>query len=297
MFKSSLSRVCLLSRVSQVQPHSVRTVIATRHATHSEDNVFLSRKKDVVVLSLNRHDLKNSLSRKMSDQLWHNVDSLYKDPEVRVLVIRSTVKGVFCAGADLRERLTMAEADIPIFVSRLRAIMTALHDFPSPTIAAIDGAAIGGGLELALATDLRIASDNAKMGLVETKLAVIPGAGGSQRLPRLVGVPIAKELIFTGRLVNGQEAKLLGLVNECVNQTIDGDAAYRRALELAQEIACNGPIALKMAKLAINKGVETDLATGLALEQTCHSVCVKTNDRVEGLNSFKEKRAPKYNGN
>ncbi len=136
----------------------------------------------------------------------------------------------------------------------MRAIGTALSNLPVPVIAALDGAALGGGLEFALCCDIRTASSSAKMGLVETKLAIIPGNGGSQRLPRLIGLSAAKELIFTARVLDGNAAHKIGLVNHVVEQNKEGDAAYHRALGLAQEIAVNGPVAVRMAKLAMNFG-------------------------------------------
>jgi methylglutaconyl-CoA hydratase len=250
----------------------------------------------VVVLSLNRPNGANSLSRAMASKLNESLYQLSKDEELRVLIIRSTVPGIFCAGADLKERATMPEKDIPPFVAKLRAIGNAIHDFPFPTIAAIDGAAIGGGLEYALAADLRVAASNAKLGLVETKLAVIPGAGGTQRLSRLIPIHLAKELIFTGRLIDGHSAFQMGIVNYSVEQNAAGDAAYRRAVRLAEEMITNGPVALKAAKVAINRGSEVDIMTGLAIEAACHTMTVHTKDRLEGLASFKEKRAPKYKG-
>jgi len=165
-----------------------------------------------------------------------------------------------------------------------------------PVIAAIDGVALGGGLEMALACDLRVVADNAKVGLTETKLAIIPGGGGTQRLPRIVGPAIAKELIYTARILNGIEAHRLGLANHCVPQTETGDAAYQRALKLAQEILPNGPIGVKMAKNAITKGVEVDLATGLAIEEACYAQVIPTTDRIEALNAFREKRKANFKG-
>jgi len=138
----------------------------------------------------------------------------------------------------------------------------------------------GGGLEIALACDLRTAARQAKLGLVEAKLAILPGAGGSQRLPRLVGVAVAKELIFTGRVLDGGQAHSIGLVNHVVEQNKQGDAAYGRAVQLAQEISCNGPVAVRMAKLAINHGSEVDLATGLAFEETCYAQVIPTKVRM-----------------
>ncbi|XP_010000836.1 PREDICTED: methylglutaconyl-CoA hydratase, mitochondrial, partial [Chaetura pelagica] len=169
-------------------------------------------------------------------------------------------------------------------------------NLPVPTIAAIDGAALGGGLELALACDIRVAASSAKMGLVETKLAIIPGAGGTQRLPRTIGVSLAKELIFSARIVNGEEAKSIGLISHVVEQNESGDAAYRRALALAREFLPQGPVAMRVAKLAINQGMEVDLVTGLAIEEACYAQTIPTKDRIEGLLAFKEKRPPRYKG-
>ncbi|XP_016377543.1 methylglutaconyl-CoA hydratase, mitochondrial-like [Sinocyclocheilus rhinocerous] len=175
-------------------------------------------------------------------------------------------------------------------------LVTMVSTLPMPTIAAIDGAALGGGLEMALACDIRVAASSAKMGLVETKLAIIPGAGGTQRLPRTVGVSVAKELIFAARVLSGDEAKSLGLVNHAVEQNKTGDAAYLRALDLAREFIPQGPIAIRMAKLAINQGIEVDLKTGLAIEEACYAQVIPTKDRLEGLQAFKEKRPPRFKG-
>lgn len=190
----------------------------------------------------------------------------------------------------------MSQAEVGLFVSKLRQLMWDLQNLPVPTIAALDGAALGGGLELALACDLRVAASNAKLGLVETKLAIIPGAGGTQNLARIVGPALAKELIFTGRVLDGQQAKDAGLVNDAVVQIKEGTAAYNRALELAEEIVPQGPVALRMAKLAVNRGSEVDLQTGLAIEQMCYAQVIPTKDRLEGLQAFKEKRPPVYIG-
>jgi len=165
-----------------------------------------------------------------------------------------------------------------------------------PVIAAIDGHALGGGLEMALACDLRVASATAKMGLVETKLAIIPGAGGTQRLPRIVGPSLAKELIFTARVISGTEASSIGLVNHAVEQNAEGDAAYRRAIDLAREILPNGPVGVKMAKAAVNRGIEVDISSAMAIEEGCYAQVIPTKDRLEGLKAFKEKRKPVYKG-
>ncbi|XP_073873939.1 methylglutaconyl-CoA hydratase, mitochondrial isoform X11 [Macaca fascicularis] len=150
-------------------------------------------------------------------------------------------------------------------------------NLPVPTIAAIDGLALGGGLELALACDIRV-------------------AGGTQRLPRAIGMSLAKELIFSARVLDGQEAKAVGLISHVLEQNQEGDAAYRKALDLAREFLPQGPVAMRVAKLAINQGMEVDLVTGLAIEEACYAQTIPTKDRLEGLLAFKEKRPPRYKG-
>ncbi|KAM8802226.1 methylglutaconyl-CoA hydratase, mitochondrial isoform 2-T2 [Rhynchonycteris naso] len=199
-------------------------------------------------------------------------------------------------GADLKERVKMNPSEVGPFVSKVRAVINEIANLPVPTIAALDGLALGGGLELALACDIRVAASSAKMGLVETKLAIIPGAGGTQRLPRAIGVSLAKELIFSARVLDGQEAKAVGLVSHVLEQNQEGDAAYRKALDLAREFLPQGPVAMRVAKLAINQGMEVDLVTGLAIEEACYAQIIPTKDRLEGLLAFKEKRSPRYKG-
>ncbi|XP_058157412.1 methylglutaconyl-CoA hydratase, mitochondrial isoform X3 [Dasypus novemcinctus] len=199
-------------------------------------------------------------------------------------------------GADLKERVKMHPSEVGPFVSKTRAVINEIANLPVPTIAAIDGLALGGGLELALACDIRVAASSAKMGLVETKLAIIPGAGGTQRLPRAIGMSLAKELIFSARVLDGQEAKAVGLVSHVPQQNEEGDAAYRKALDLAKEFLPQGPVAMRVAKLAINQGMEVDLVTGLAIEEACYAQTIPTKDRLEGLLAFKEKRPPRYKG-
>ncbi|KAJ3202717.1 hypothetical protein HDU83_007149 [Entophlyctis luteolus] len=181
----------------------------------------------------------------------------------------------------------MSQPDVAAFVYGLRTAFSDLESLPAPTIAAIDGAALGGGLEIALAADIRVAGAGAKLGLPETKLAIIPG----QRLPRLIGISRAKELVFTGRVLDAKAALNIGLVNHAV----DG-LAYEKAIEIAREILSSGPVAVRMAKQAIDKGVQVDLATGMAIEQGCYAQIIPTEDRLEGLRAFKEKRAPLYKG-
>ncbi|XP_030662166.1 methylglutaconyl-CoA hydratase, mitochondrial isoform X6 [Nomascus leucogenys] len=257
---------------------------------------LLQEKEGIVVLGINRAYGKNSLSKNLIKMLSKAVDALKSDKKVRTIIIRSEVPGIFCAGADLKERAKMSSSEVGPFVSKIRAVINDIANLPVPTIAAIDGLALGGGLELALACDIRVAASSAKMGLVETKLAIIPGGGGTQRLPRAIGMSLAKELIFSARVLDGQEAKAVGLISHVLEQNQEGDAAYRKALDLAREFLPQGPVAMRVAKLAINQGMEVDLVTGLAIEEACYAQTIPTKDRLEGLLAFKEKRPPRYKG-
>jgi methylglutaconyl-CoA hydratase len=245
-----------------------------------------------VLLGLDRPAAKNALGRQLLSEFRAAVKALATDRTVRVVVLHSLVPGVFCAGADLKERAGMSPEEAGIFVQGIRAAFSEVEFLPMPVIAALEGAAFGGGLELALAADLRVAGTEARMGLVETALAIIPGGGGTQRLPRLIGLARAKELIFTARRFGAEEAGRLGLVNRVVpaGQALEG------ALALAREILPNGPIALRLAKQAVGQGMELDLAAGLALEAACYAQVIPTQDRLEGLAAFREKRPPRYKG-
>ncbi|XP_011203970.2 methylglutaconyl-CoA hydratase, mitochondrial [Bactrocera dorsalis] len=253
-------------------------------------------RKGITVISLNRPQAKNSFSRSLVEAFEGVIEELEQDNGSRCVILRSSSPGIFCAGADLKERKTMTPDEAGAFVTSLRELLMALEQLPMPSIAALDGHALGGGLEMALACDMRTAADNTKMGLVETRLAIIPGAGGTQRLPRILSPALAKELIFTSRVLNGKEAKDFGIVNHVVPQNESGDAAYQKALEIAEEILPNGPVGVRMAKLAIDKGIQVDLNTGYSIEEICYSQVIPTKDRLEGLQAFAEKRKPVYKG-
>lgn len=229
----------------------------------------------------------------MLSQLTAALDEVrHSGSAIRALVLASDVPGVFCAGADLKERASMSKVETALFVQGLGAAFSGVAALPVPTVAALDGVALGGGLELALACDFRVASQATTLGLPETTLAIIPGAGGTQRLPRLIGPARAKELIFTGRRVSGEEALAMGLVCRAVppGQAMEGALAFIRA------VLSGGPVAMRAAKEAINGGLEVDLATGLILEAASYSRVIGTSDRLEGLAAFKEKRPPVYRG-
>ncbi|XP_065857276.1 probable enoyl-CoA hydratase 2, mitochondrial isoform X2 [Euphorbia lathyris] len=224
--------------------------------------------------------------------LRQTFESISSDDSAKVVMICSSVPKVFCAGADLKERKLMTPSEVQSFVNSLRSTFLYIEELHIPTIAVIEGAALGGGLEMALSCDLRICGEGAVLGLPETGLAIIPGAGGTQRLPRLVGKSMAKELIFTGRKIGGIEALSMGLVN----YSVPAGEARLKALEVAREINQKGPIAIRMAKRAINEGIQMDLASGLELEEECYEQILNTKDRLEGLAAFAEKRKPVYTG-
>ncbi|XP_036036058.1 enoyl-CoA hydratase domain-containing protein 2, mitochondrial isoform X3 [Onychomys torridus] len=274
--------------------------------------VWTSGALGITEILMNRPHARNALGNIFVSELLEALAQLREDQQVRVLIFRSGVKGVFCAGADLKEREQMSAVEVGIFVQRLRGLMSEIDTlgslgwtspisgiaaaFPAPTIAAMDGFALGGGLELALACDLRIAASTAIMGLIETTRGLLPGAGGTQRLPRCLGVALAKELIFTGRRLDGVQAHELGLVNHAVAQNKEGNAAYHRALALAQEILPQAPIAVRLGKVAIDRGMEVDIASGMAIEHMCYAQNIPTQDRLEGMAAFREKRPPKFVG-
>uniref|UniRef100_A0A672ZSP8 Enoyl CoA hydratase domain containing 2 n=1 Tax=Sphaeramia orbicularis TaxID=375764 RepID=A0A672ZSP8_9TELE len=237
----------------------------------------------IVEVLMCRHKARNALGHVFVSQMRELVSSLANDSVVRVVVFRSLVPGVFCAGADLKERSVMDNTESDLFVHSLRSLMTQIALLPVPTIAAMDGVALGGGLELALACDLRTAAYSAQMGLIETTRGLLPGAGG-----------IANTL--TCRRVGGQTALEIGLVNRAVEQNQTGDAAYREALSLARDILPQAPIAVRMAKEAMNRGVEVDITSAMAIERMCYARVIPTRDRQEGMAAFIEKRPPRYTG-
>ncbi|MDY6909835.1 MAG: enoyl-CoA hydratase [Thermodesulfobacteriota bacterium] len=259
----------------------------------SEQPVVLEERQDqVAVLTLNRPEAMNSFNFAMLWGLRDRIESLRFDPQIRVLIITGAGGKAFCAGADLKERATLSEVQVKEFIFTVRNLFTSIEELPKPVIAAVNGIALGGGTELALACDVRLAASSATMGLTETRLAIIPGAGGTQRLPRLVGRGKAKELIFTGRRVDAEEALTIGLVNKvCPPESLLDECRAMAAM-----ICETGPIAIQQAKYAINHGIETDLHTGLAIESNAYWITIPTEDRLEGLAAFREKRKPVYKG-
>lgn len=210
----------------------------------------------------------------------------------RCLVVESRVPGVFCAGADLKERAALTTDEARHFVDSLRGAFCELEDLQIPTIAAVEGKALGGGLELALAADMRVAGDGASMGFPETGLAIVPGAGGTVRAPRLIGASRALEMILTAQPIAAARACEMGLVN----RTVPAGTATESALATALQMARNGPVGVQSAKRSVKEGAGLGTAAAMAKEQECYEVVLATEDRLEGLRSFNEKRAPAYQG-
>ncbi|MCP4023316.1 MAG: enoyl-CoA hydratase [Desulfobacteraceae bacterium] len=258
----------------------------------NQDLLLTQKKNQAVILTLNRPKVMNCLNFDLLYALKKEIDDLQYDNDTRCVIITGAGEKSFCAGADLKERATLSQDEVKKFILTIRDLLTTIQNLNKPVISAVNGVALGGGTEVALASDIRIASENASMGLTEARLAIIPGGGGTQRLPRIIGVAKAKELIFTGRRVDAQEALSIGLVNKVCAP----EALLDECMKMADMIGETGPIAVEMAKYAIDKGIETDLATGLAIESNAYRVTIPTEDRVEGLTAFREKRKPVYKG-
>lgn len=254
--------------------------------------VTLAREGDVAWLTLARPEAANALSRGLVAALRTRLDELAADPDLRVVVLTGGGEKAFCAGADLKERRTFTRDQTRAFLADLNAVVDALAAFPRPVVAALNGVAFGGGLELALACDLRIAAAHVALGLPEVQLGIIPGAGGTQRLARACGLAVAKELVLTGRRIDAQRALALGIVSAVV------PAAELRAeaSRLARQIADAGPLAVAAARRALDLGFGRPLAEGLAIERDCYEVVLGSADRDEGLAAFAEKRRPAYKG-
>jgi enoyl-CoA hydratase/carnithine racemase len=256
------------------------------------DIVLYDVREGIATVTLNRPEVMHAINRDLVRTLEQRLEEIRVDPGVRVVVLTGAGARAFCAGADLKERAVLTSEQVAAFLHSLRRVLTTIEQLPVPVIAAINGAAFGGGLELALAADIRLAADSAVMGLTETRLAIIPGGGGTQRLPRLIGRGKAKELIFTGKRIGAAEALSMGLVN----QVCPRDRLQDETLKMAAEIAQAGPIAVRQAKFAIDAGMESALQTGLSIEAQAYQACIPTEDRLEGLAAFREKRKPVYKG-
>jgi enoyl-CoA hydratase len=255
-------------------------------------NVATSADGHVVTVELNRPDALNAMNTAMGEDLLRCFEDLHHDRTVRVVVFTGAGTKAFCVGGDLKEREGMTDEtwrnQHVIFET---AAARVLH-CPVPVIAAVEGFAMGGGCELAVLSDFVVCGETAVFAVPEVTRGIFPGIGGTQLLPRILGAPMAKEMIFTGRRVDAREAKAIGLVNHVV----PAGQARAKALEIAATIADNGPIAVRQAKKAVNRGGETDLETGMILAIEAYNNTVTTDDRLEGVRAFNEKRKPKFQG-
>ncbi|MGB9802231.1 enoyl-CoA hydratase-related protein [Desulfofundulus sp.] len=254
-------------------------------------NILLEKEGHIALLTINRPEVRNALD----PQTWAEIRSAIReckfDKDVRVVIITGAGGKAFASGADirsLRERETLE-----VLKSEAQESLNDIENLDKPVIAAIDGFALGGGCELAMACDIRIATSRSKLGQPEVNLGIIPGAGGTQRLQRLVGIGKAKELIFTGDIISAREAREIGLVNKVVDQPED---LLPAAKEMAQKIIARAPVAVGLAKLAINVGANTDINSGLLFEKLAQTVAFSTEDRIEGTTAFLEKRQAVFKG-
>ncbi len=261
--------------------------------------VILQEKTEegILILTLNRPEAMNCLNIETIETLQQVIEESNFDMSIRVIIITGAAppegkKASFCAGADLIERRTFSDDQVRRFISTVRKTMISVENARVPVIAAINGYAFGGGTELALASDLRIAFSNVLMGLTETSLAIIPGGGGTQRLPRIVGLAKAKELIYTARRIDARTALEIGLVNKVV----EPGELMEAAMALAEEISRNGPIAVQQAKFVLNYGSECSIGVALPMESKAYEVTIPTEDRMEALAAFAEKRKPVFKG-
>jgi enoyl-CoA hydratase/carnithine racemase len=246
----------------------------------------------IEIWTIDGADRRNAISRVLLQELGAMVQRVSSGRSTRAVILTGAGDKAFCAGADLKERVTMSEPEVRTFLDGLRRTFRSIEKSDCTFIAALNGAALGGGTELALACDLRVAAPAAELGLTEVRLGIIPGGGGTQRLTRLVGPGRAKDLILTGRRMNAAEAFSVGLVNRLAPE----GHLLETAFSLAEAIVANAPIAVSTAKHAINEGHGLELDDALALELSKYEEVLKTEDRLEGLRAFAEKRPPVYKG-
>lgn len=264
----------------------------TEPRTYKHVSVTESADGFIVTIELNRPEVLNAMNTAMGEDLLACFETLHRDKTVRAVILTAAGEKAFCVGGDLKEREGMTDEAWRAQHEIYETMAFRLLRCPVPVIAAVEGFAFGGGLELAVLSDLVVASDTAAFAVPEITRGIFPGIGGTQLLPRVIGAPLAKEMIFTGRRMAATEAKAIGLVNHLVPP----GQARAKALEIAVTIAENGPVAVRQAKKAIAWGAETDLETGMILAIEAYNNTVSTEDRLEGVRAFNEKRKPRFRG-
>lgn len=256
-------------------------------------NTIKYEQKDFIAyVTLDRPEMLNAFNFEMLEQLRKVIESIQIHPDIRLVVITGAGDKAFSVGADLKERKTLPDTLVKRNLNRFGEVFTLIEQLPQPTICVLNGYAFGGGLELALACDFRIAADSITLGLTETSLGIIPGAGGTQRLPRLIGEAKALELILTAKRISASEAYQYGLVTTIAPL----DKLREVTADFAAAILKNAPIAVQQAKFAVKQGMKTDIQTGLQIERKAYELTIPTEDRLEALNAFVEKRAPHFKG-
>ena len=256
------------------------------------ENIVFEAKDGIACITFNRPKSLNALNSLLLAEFSQALDSIAADENIRVLVLTGAGEKSFVAGADISELATFNSLKAKAFARRGHEIINKLQQLPIVVIAAVNGFALGGGTEIAIACDFIYASENAKFGQPEINLGVIPGFGGTQRLPRLIGSNMAKELIFTGKMISATEALQLGLANKVVSQ----DKLIEEVMKTAGTIAAKGKASLQAAKQAINYGMNVDLASGCHIEIEAFSLCYASPDAKEGTSAFLEKRQPEFKG-
>jgi enoyl-CoA hydratase len=253
--------------------------------------VTVDQKDSILTVTLNRPEVLNAINLNMLRALKKQFEACARDADVRAVIVTGAGDRAFCSGADLKERIKQSREEIFAYNLEMNKFLF-IENLNKPVIAAINGIAYGGGTEIALASDIRIASTRTRLGLVETTVGVIPGAGGTQRLPRLIGMGRAKELIFTGRSITASEALEIGLIDRVFPQK----KLLEEAFNIATQIARNSPIAIEQAKYAMDRGLEVDIYKGFGIETRAYRIAVSSQDRIEGLHAFRDKRAPRFRG-
>ncbi len=255
-------------------------------------NIIFEKDAGIATITFNRPKLLNALNSELLEEFRKAISTVLQDEEIRVLILTGTGDKAFVAGADINEIASCNTLEAKMFARKGQEIIGSLESLPIPVIAAVNGYALGGGCEMALACDFIYAAETAMFGLPEIKLGIIPGFGGTQRLARLVGKNMAKELIYTGEMIPAKRAAEIGMVNRiCPPEKLMGSVH-----ETASRIAVKGRVSLRAAKEVINKGSNTDLATGCSIENDAFALCVASRDAGEGTNAFLEKRKPEFKG-
>jgi len=251
------------------------------------------KEKGIVKLTINRPEARNALNTTVRQDLRNAIEEIEKDGDVRVVIITGAGEKAFISGADITAFKEATPITIEEYASTVgQQLFSDIESLSVPMIAMINGFCLGGGIELAMCCDIRIASENAKFGQPEINLGIFPGAGGTQRLPRLIGWGKAKELIYTGKIIDAVEAEKIGLVDKVVPP----ERLEEEVEQLAEAIASKSPLIIKLVKKVINRGLYTDLAAGLAYEKANFALCFATEDHTEGVTAFLEKRKPEFKG-